>query len=96
MRYLPMRLLGFVIILVSAGITYYNWQKILNDGMYSINMAIFGPVGVIGGLFVLLFPSKGGRPTTGRDQFLVLFVFGIGVVAGLYNWYMMDPGYFGR
>jgi hypothetical protein len=47
-------------------------------------------------LFVLLFPSKGGRPTTGRDQFLVLFVFGIGVAAGLYNWYRMDPGYFGR
>ena len=90
------RFFGLIISLISAGITYYNWQNALTDGRYSINMAIFGPVGIIGGLFIMLFPTKSGRPTTTRDQILVLFVFGIGVVAGLYNWYMMDPGYFGR
>lgn len=96
MRYLPMRLFGLVLALASAGITYYNWQRVLSEGMYSRNMAIFGPVGVIGGLFIMLFPTKGGRPSTTRDQILVLFVFGIGVAAGLYNLYMMDPGFFGR
>lgn len=95
MRHLKARSLGVALILLFAGLTYYNWHQFHADGRYSLKLAAFGPVGVVGGLFVLLFPSKGGRPETARDKIIVLLVFGVGVAAGLLNWYLMDPGFFG-
>jgi hypothetical protein len=61
-----------------------------------MKLAAFGPVGVVGGLFILLFPGKAGKPETTKDKILVLLVFVIGLAAGLCNWYLMDPGFFGR
>ena len=96
MRHWKARLLGVVLILVFAGLIYYNWQQLANEGRYSLKMAAFGPVGVVGGLFILLFPEKYGKPETTRDKVIVLLVFGVGAAAGLFNWYLMDPGFFGR
>ena len=96
MRHLKTRLLGLALILLFAGLTYYNWNQLHGGGRYSLKMAAFGPVGVVGGLFLLLFPGKGGKPETTRDKVIVLLVFGVGVLAGLLNWYLMDPGFFGR
>ncbi len=90
------RLLGVLLILVFAGMTYYNWQQLRTEGQYSLKLAAFGPVGVVGGLFLLLFPSMGGKPETAKEKVIVLLVFGVGVAAGLLNWYLMDPGFFGR
>lgn len=61
-----------------------------------MKLAAFGPVVGIGGVFLLLFPAKGGKPTTAKEKIVVLVVFVIGLVAGLINWYLMDPGFFGR
>jgi hypothetical protein len=88
--------LGFVLILIFAGLIYYNWHQLKTEGRYSMKLAAFGPVGVVGGLFLLLFPDKGGRPETMRDKIIALLVFGLGLAAGLFNWYLMDPGFFGR
>jgi hypothetical protein len=96
MRHLKMRLLGVVLIIVFAGLIYYNWRQLTSEGSYSLKLATFGPVGVVGGLFVLLFPGKGGKPETTRDKIIVLLIFGVGLAAGLLNWYLMDPGFFGR
>jgi NhaP-type Na+/H+ or K+/H+ antiporter len=90
------RLLGVVLVVLFVGLTYYNWSQLRSEGEYSLKMAAFGPLGVVGGLFVLLFPSKGGRPETTGDKLLVLAVFVVGLLAGLVNWYLMDPGFFGR
>jgi hypothetical protein len=95
MRHLKARLLGVVLILFFVGLTYYNWHQLTSEGSYSLKMAAFGPVGVVGGLFLLLFPSKGGKPETTGDKIIVLVVFGVGLAAGLLNWYLMDPGFFG-
>lgn len=76
--------------------TYLNWRQFIPEGRYSMKMAVFGPAGVVGGIFLLLFPDKIGKPETTRDKVIVLGVFGIGVLVGLCNWYLMDPGYFGR
>lgn len=95
MQHLKARVLGIVIIVIFAGLTYYNWNQLLNEGRYSLKLAAFGPVGVVGGLFVLLFPGKGGKPETTRDKIIVLLVFGVGLAAGLFNWYLMDPAFFG-
>ena len=96
MNHLKARLLAVVIILIFVGMIYYNWHQLASEGRYSMKLAAFGPVGVVGGAFLLLFPAKAGRPETGKDKVIVLLVLVVGLVAGLYNWYLMDPGFFGR
>lgn len=95
MGHLKSRLFALALIAVSAGLIYFNWHQLKTEGTYSLKLAAFGPVGVVGGLFLLLFPGKGGKPETTRDKVLALLVFGAGLAAGLYNWYLMDPGFFG-
>jgi hypothetical protein len=90
------RILAVVLILVSVVLIYINWRQLLNEGRYSTKMAAFGPVIGIGGLYLFLFPSMGGKPTTTKQKIIALMVFGIGLIAGLINWYLMDPGFFGR
>ncbi|HJQ30662.1 MAG TPA: hypothetical protein VJ866_00705 [Pyrinomonadaceae bacterium] len=96
MSHLKGRLLGVLLILFFAALTYYNWHQLQTEGKYSLKLATFGPVGVVGGLFLLLFPAMGGRPETTRAKVVVLLVFVVGLAAGLVNWYLMDPGFFGR
>jgi hypothetical protein len=96
MNHLKARLLAIVVIVISGGMIYYNWQQLTGEGRYSPKLAAFGPVGVVGGLFLLLFPGKGGKPETTRDKVVALLVFAVGLAAGLYNWYLMDPGFFGK
>jgi hypothetical protein len=96
MSHLKARLLAVVIIIVFAALTYYNWHQLGEEGRYSLKLAAFGPVGVVGGLFLLLFPSKVGKPETTRDKVIVLLVLVLGLGVGLLNWYLMDPGFFGR
>jgi len=89
------RLLAIVLILVFAGLTYLSWHELLTTGRYSIKMT-FAPLGIVGGLFLLAFPTKAGKPQTTGDKVIVLVVFAIGALASLVNWYLMDPGFFGR
>lgn len=93
---LKSRLLAILLILVCGCLMYYNWHELNTEGVYSTKIAAFGPVGIIGGCFLLVFPVKGGKPETRADKLIALLVFGIGLAAGLYNWYLMDPGFFGR
>jgi hypothetical protein len=96
MQHLKGRILAVLLVIISAGLVYYNWHQLLLEGRYSTKLAAFGPLVGIGGIFLLIFPSKGGRPTTGKEKIIALTVFVIGLVAGLINWYLMDPGFFGR
>ncbi|HEX8163072.1 MAG TPA: hypothetical protein VF538_14470 [Pyrinomonadaceae bacterium] len=96
MRHLKARLLGAVLIALFAGLTWLGWHELTTEGRYSLKLAAFGPVGIVGGLFVLLFPGMSGKPETTRDKVIVLVVFAVGLAAGLANWYLMDPGFFGR
>lgn len=90
------RLLAIVLILISVALICINWYQLLNEGRYSMKLAAFGPLVGVGGFFLLLFPAKAGKPETARDKIIALVVFGIGLVAGLLNWYLMDPAFFGR
>ncbi len=94
--HLKARIFAVVLILVSIGLVYLSWHQLWSDGRYSMKMAAFGPVIGVGGLFLLLFPTKAGKPTTTMDKVMVLIVLAIGMLAGLVNWYLMDPGFFGR
>jgi len=96
MRHLKARILALVIIVVFAGLIYFSWRQLKTEGRYSLKLTAFAPVGVVGGLFLLFFPGKAGKPETTTDKIIVLLVFGIGLLLGLGNWYLMDPGFFGR
>jgi len=96
MNHLKARLFALGLIVVSIGLIYYNWHQLNTEGKYSLKLAAFGPVCVIGGVFLLIFPGKFGKPTTTGDKIITLVVFVIGLAAGLVNWYLMDPGFFGR
>jgi hypothetical protein len=85
-----------LLILIGAGLTYYNWQQLWSEHEYSLKLAAFAPLCIVGGLFLLFFPSMAGKPNTTKEKLIVFFVFGVGLVAGLVNWYLMDPGFFGR
>ncbi len=90
------RLFALGLILVSAGLIYYNWRQLWQEQQYSMKLAAFAPLCAIGGIYLLLFPSKGGKPETAKEKILALLVFAVGLGAGLVNWYLMDPGFFGR
>ncbi len=96
MHHLKARIFAVVLILVSVGLIYYNWRQLYQEHEYSVKLAAFAPLCVIGGLFLLIFPSMAGKPTTTRDKMIVLLVFVVGMAAGLVNWFLMDPGFFGR
>ena len=93
--YIKQRLFALVLIVACAGMIYYGWYLLRTEGVYYLKMATFAPVGVIGGIFLLLFPALGGRPNSTKQKVIVLAVFAIGIVAGLINWFLMDPGFFG-
>lgn len=90
------RLFALALIAVCAGLMYYNWQQVAVGESYYLKIAVMAPVGVVGGLFLLLFPSKIGKPETTGDKVLVMVVFAVGVMAGIVNLYLMDPSYFGK
>jgi len=95
MHHLKARLFAIVLILVSLGLIYYNWRQLFQDGSYSMKLAAFGPVVTVGGIFLLISPSRAGKPNT-KEKVSVLLVLVVGLLAGLVNWYLMDPGFFGR
>jgi hypothetical protein len=94
--HLKSRLLAIILIVVFAGLTYFTWHELLTTGRYSLKMAAFAPVGIVGGLFLLAFPTRAGKPQTTGDKIIVMAVFAIALLAGLVNWYLMDPGVFHR
>ncbi len=90
------RILGLVLLVVGVVLVHINWHQLETDGQYSAKMAAFGPLVAVGGVFLLLFPAMGGKPSTSKEKTIILIVFVIGLAAGLINWYLMDPGFFGR
>jgi hypothetical protein len=96
MGHIKARLFALLLIALFAGLTWYGWHELQAEGRYPLKIATFGPVGIVAGVFLLVFPSKIGKPETTTDKVIVLTVFAIGLAAGLVNWYLMDPGFFGR
>jgi len=96
MRHWKIRLFALLLVVVCAALVYCNWQQLSTEGRYSMKLATFGPVGVVGGIFLLLFPSKVGKPASAGEKIVVLLVLVVGMAIGLLNWYLMDPGFFGR
>jgi hypothetical protein len=89
------RLLAVLLILGSIAMIYYGWYSLRESGVYYLKMAAFAPLLGVGGIFLLFFPSMGGKPNTTKEKVIMMLVFAIGILAGLVNWFLMDPGFFG-
>jgi hypothetical protein len=92
---LKTRLFGVLLIIIFAGLIYWGWRELAQEGQYYPKLAAFAPVGVVGGIFLVLFPGMSGPPTNTKERLIVLAVFVVGLIAGLINWFLMDPGFFG-
>ena len=95
MNYLKERIIAVLLTLFSVAMIYYGWYQLREEGVYSLKLAAFAPLGAVGGLFLLVFPSLFGKPNTTKERVIVMLVFAVGMVAGLINWFLMDPGFFG-
>ena len=96
MKHIRVRLFALVLICIGAGLVCVNWYQLKTENKYSFKIAAFAPLCVVGGFFLIFFPTKVGKPVTMLDKILAIVVFGIGLFAGLVNWFLMDPGFFGR
>lgn len=83
MNNLKARLFALVIIAAFAALGYYNWQQLIGEGRYSMKIAAFSPLGVLGGIFLLFFPGMFGKPETTKEKLIVMTVFAFGLAAGL-------------
>ena len=91
---LPQRLFGLIIAIISAGGLYFVWSKAQTENLYYPKLAVFAPLGVIVGIFLMILPQYSGTPETTRDKIIVFSVFAVGIIAGLIDWYLIDPGFF--
>lgn len=89
------RVIALILVTVSIAMIYYGWNRLWTEGEYSLRMAAFAPLIGVGGIFLLFFPSMFGKPNTTKEKLIVMAVFVVGIIAGLVNWYLMDPGFFG-
>lgn len=94
MSHIKPRLLALGMLALSITLTYYNWQDLLITHKYSTRLAAFAPLCAVGGLFLVAFPEMAGKPNTTKEKTLATVVFITGLIAGLVNWYLMDPGFF--
>lgn len=88
------RITGIILALVSAFIVYQTWSEAGHGGSYSLKAAALAPLGIVAGIFLLFFPQFAGKPETTRQKIVVLSVFAVGVIVGLFNWYLIDPQVF--
>lgn len=91
---IPQRIFGLIIAAISAGMLYYVWTEAQTNNVYYPKMAAFTPLGVAGGIFLMILPQYSGKPETKREKIIVFIVFTIGIILGLINWYLIDPGFF--
>lgn len=96
MQYLQIRLFALVVMVVGSGLTYYNWYLLQSEGHYWLKMAALAPLCVVGGLFLLFFPTYIGKPETKREKMVVMTVFVLGLAVGVGNLFLMDPRMFGQ
>lgn len=65
------RLFALLLTAIGVGMVYMNWQEALTKGTYDLRLAAFGPLIVVGGIFLLFFLRKVGHPETAMDKIIV-------------------------
>ena len=94
MIHIKQRISSVIITLISIGVLYRVWYDSLHNGGYYLKETAFAPVGIVAGIFLVFFPRFFGKPETTREKLVTLCVYEIGLLLGLYNWYLIDPKMF--
>jgi hypothetical protein len=89
---LKIRLFALLLMAAGCGLVYYNWYQARHEGRYYLKQTVFSPLIVIGGLYLLIFPTRIGKPATTGEKVMAMSILGCGVAAGLVNWYLLDSG----
>lgn len=95
------RLFGLLCFLASAGMLYYNWHTLINDGYYYVKLNFILPLLMLIGLFMIAAPSiPSARPVApgtpaapGRAILAIIVIFGglgLGFALGFVNVEMMS------
>jgi hypothetical protein len=58
----PARLFGLAMILAGIGGWFYNHHLAATEGEFYVRLCVFSPLGVLGGLLMLLRPEWSGPP----------------------------------
>lgn len=88
------RISAIFIALASIVILYQTHYDALHNNGYYLKAAALSPLGIVAGVFLFIFPQFSGKPETAREKAVVLAVFFVGILLGLYNWHSIDPGAF--
>lgn len=91
---LKQRITAIGLTLASSFIVYQTWTEVRHGGNYFLKAAAFAPLGMVAGIFLFFFPQFGGKPETARQKLIVAAVFAVGLIVGLFNWYLIDPQIF--
>jgi hypothetical protein len=85
------RIIAIIITLASVGILWETWAEVRHGGGYFLKAAALAPAGIVAGIFLIFFPKYYGKPETAREKLAVAAVYCVGLVLGLFNWYLIDP-----
>lgn len=96
MQYVRIRMFLLGVILCLAGLVYYEWQRALETFHYSPKMAVLGPFAITIALYLLILPTRLGKPNSAGEMKSIIAVIALGVMAGLVNLYLIDPSMFGK
>lgn len=82
---------------VTVGNTALSPRQAITSAPYAItarNALQANNSNQLGGISLVLFPRFSGKPETPREKTIVMTVFAVGVLLGLYNWHLIDPKVF--
>ena len=89
------RLFGLAVAALSYWLVNSQWASFAADGIFSLRYVVAGPIGIVMGIFLFLFPKFVGVPEKTSEKIIVSIVFLLGIAAGFYNLYLMDPSKLG-
>lgn len=88
---LKQRIMALIITLVSVLIFYLTWREAIIKGSYYLKAAAFTPLGIVAGIFLMIFPQFYGKPESTKEKVVGFAVLLVGMLVGLFNWYLIDP-----
>jgi hypothetical protein len=90
-------LLGLAMIAMGAGGWWYNWHLAANTGEFYIKLCVLGPLGILGGILMMLRPDWAGpirSDSTRAHKTALAAVLGLMVVASGIDFYLLKSGRF--
>lgn len=89
----PARMFGLLMMAVGAAAWWYNWHLAVTQGQFYIKSCILGPLGVFGGLLMLIRPDWAGpwrRESAPARKFAMIAVMGLAALASGADFYLLN------